>query len=332
MTTMTQPLLLITGATGKVGRVFLELFFADSRFANWRVRALCHQRRLPETERLQVQTGSIADRTVAQNAMQGVTHVLHMATCKETPEDVMDVTVKGMFWLLEEARLSSNFRQFVLIGGDAAVGHFFYPYDRPISDDVPFRPYPGCYPLSKVLEEVLLQQFYTMYDLNGCCLRAPWIMDRDDFRYSLSFGDDVFGGPRWNELVSKEAAAEYHRCGTVPLMLDVEGQPMRRNFVHVRDLARAILAALDNPRVHQKTLNIALDEPVDYGVVAAQLQRTRGLDSVQIPTKYHSTWLDNTRAKMLLDWRPEYDTRRLVDEAYDYRRAADDPRVVYYPG
>jgi UDP-glucose 4-epimerase len=329
---MSQPLLFITGATGKVGRVFLEAFFADQRFANWQVRALCHQRRLPETERLQVHSGSIADRAVVQSAMRDVTHVLHMATCKETPEDVMDVTVKGMFWLLEEARLSRSFQQFVLIGGDAAVGHFFYPYDRPITDDAPFRPYPGCYPLSKVLEEVLLQQFYTMYDLPGCCLRAPWIMDRDDFRYSLSFGDDVFGGPRWNEMVTKESAAEYHRRGTVPLMLDAEGQPLRRNFVHVRDLARAILAALDNPRVQQKTLNISLDEPVDYGVVVAHLKRTRGLDSVPIPTKFHSTWLDNTRAKLLLAWRPEYDTVRLVDEAYDYVRAADDPRVVYYPG
>ena len=34
-------------------------------------------------------------------AMAGVTHVVHLATCKETPETVMDVTVKGMFWLLE---------------------------------------------------------------------------------------------------------------------------------------------------------------------------------------------------------------------------------------
>ena len=57
--------------------------------------------------------------------------------------------------------------------------------------------YPGCYALSKVLEEVMLEQFGIQYGINGCCLRAPWIMEKDDFRYTLSFGDDVFGGPVW---------------------------------------------------------------------------------------------------------------------------------------
>ena len=40
----------------------------------------------------------------------------------------------------------------------------------------------------------MLEQFGIQYDTNGCCLRAPWIMEKDDFKYTLSFGDDVFGG------------------------------------------------------------------------------------------------------------------------------------------
>ena len=43
---------------------------------------------------------------VVERAVAGVTHVLHLATCKETPDDVMDVTVKGLFWLLEACRAS----------------------------------------------------------------------------------------------------------------------------------------------------------------------------------------------------------------------------------
>ena len=37
-------------------------------------------------------------------AVAGVSHVVHLATCKETPEVVMDVTVKGLFWLIEAFR------------------------------------------------------------------------------------------------------------------------------------------------------------------------------------------------------------------------------------
>jgi nucleoside-diphosphate-sugar epimerase len=60
--------------------------------------------------------------------------------------------------------------------------------------------YAGCYALSKVLEEVMLEQYYIQYGLNGCCLRASWIMEKDDFRMTQSFGEDVFGGPRWCEI------------------------------------------------------------------------------------------------------------------------------------
>jgi nucleoside-diphosphate-sugar epimerase len=277
-------------------------------------------------------SGSIAERDTARRAMEGVTHVVHLATCKETPDDVMDVTVKGLFWLLEEARQSQAFRQFILIGGDAGMGHFFYAHPVPVTEQQKHSAYPGCYALSKVLEEVMLEQYYIQYGLNGCCLRAPWIMEKDDFRYQLSFGDDVFGGPRWKDLVSPEQAAEYKRRETVPVMLDPAGRPVQRNFVHVEDLTGAILAAIDHPAARQQTFNISMDEPVDYRKLAEHLSTTRGLDSVDIRTPYQSTWLDNTKAKFLLGWRPSYDLARLTDEAFAYERSGDDPRKIYYPG
>jgi nucleoside-diphosphate-sugar epimerase len=115
-------------------------------------------------------------------------------------------------------------------------------------------------------------------------------------------------------------------------MLDAAGAPMRRNFVHVEDLAAAILSAIDHPAAHRELFNICMDEPVDYGAVAAHLKRTRGLDAVEVPTPYHSTWLDNSKAKFALGWRPRYDLARLVDASWDYVRAADDPRKIWYPG
>ncbi|SVC53401.1 uncharacterized protein METZ01_LOCUS306255, partial [marine metagenome] len=261
-----------------------------------------------------------------------VTHVLHLATCKETPENIMDVTVKGLFWLLEECRVSSTFEQFILIGGDAGMGHFFYPHPVPVTEAQEHSAYPGCYALSKVLEEVMLEQYYVQYDLNGCCLRAPWIMEKDDFKYTLSFGDDVFGGPVWKDLVTEEDAKRYHESQTVPVMLDPDGKPVRRNFVHVEDLASAILLALDNPKARQQLFNVCMDEPVHYREVADYLKESRGLPSVDVPTPYHSTWLDNAKAKFLLDWKPKYDLKRLIDGAWDHQRSPDDPRKVWYPG
>ena len=75
-----------------------------------------------------------------------------------------------------------------------------------------------------------------------------------------------------------------------------------------------------------------MDEPVDTAAVAAHFKTTRGLGSIDIPSAYHSNWLDNARAKFDLNWRPRYDLAKLIDAAWTYKRAPDDPRKVWYPG
>jgi len=324
--------ILVTGATGKVGRAFIRRLLDQPDYEHFVVRALLHNRTLQAHPRLETVRGSIQHLEVVEAAMQDVTHVLHLATVKETPAEIMDVAVKGLFWLLETCRQSPVFEQFILIGGDAAVGHDVYPHPVPVTELQRHTAYPGCYALSKVLEEVMLEQYAIQYDLNWCCLRAPWIMEKDDFKYTLSFGEDVFGGPRWHELVGPEKAAEYVRTQTIPVMLDPAGKPVKRNFVHVDDLVTAILCAIDAPQARQQTFNICMDEPVDYGEVGRYLNQTRGLPTVNISTVYHSTWLDNAKARFLLNWRPEYDLHRLIDAAWDYQRAPDDPRHIWYPG
>ena len=329
---MTTKRLLITGATGKVGETLIRRLLAEPHFDDFAVRALCHNRVLKPHARLEVIQGTIEDRDFVNQASAGVTHVLHLATCKETPDTIMDVAVKGLFWLLEACRASQTFEQIILIGADAGLGHFFYPHPIPVTETQKHTAYPGCYALSKVLEEVMLEQYYKQYDLNGCCLRPPWIMEKDDFKYQLSFGEDVFGGPRWRDLVGEELADEYVRTQAVPIMLDPEGQPVKRNFVHVEDLASAILIALDHPRTRQQTFNISMDQPVDYGELGQYLAASRGLPTISVQTPYHSTWLDNSKARFLLGWQPAYDLKKLTDAAFDYQRAEDDPRIVWYPG
>jgi UDP-glucose 4-epimerase len=315
-----------------VGRVFIKRLLAEPKFNSIIVRALCHNRELEAHERIQNVHGSIEQRETVEKAMDGVTHVVHLATCKETPDQIMDVAVKGLFWLLETCRTSPTFKQFILIGGDAGVGHFVYPHPIPVTETQKHSAYPGCYALSKVLEEVMLEQYYIQYDLNGCCLRAPWIMEKDDFKYQLSFGEDVFGGPRWRDLVGAQQADEYVRTQTIPVMLDPNGLPVKRNYVHVDDLVSALLLAIDHPQARQQVFNISMDEPVDYGEMSRYLTASRGLPAVEIMTAYHSTWLDNTKAKLILGWRPEYDMKKMIDLAWDYMRAQDDPRNIWYPG
>jgi nucleoside-diphosphate-sugar epimerase len=321
---------LITGATGKVGQALIARL--PQAMPDLAIRALCHSRGMPAAPGLSVMRGTIADRETCRAALEDVSHVVHLATCKETPEEVMDVTVKGLFWLLEAFRTSPAAERFLIVGGDAAVGHFFHRHPAPITEDAPHMAYPGCYALSKVLEEVMVEQYGIQYGLDWCCLRAPWIMEKDDFRHTLSFGDELFGGPDWKTMVPAGDVERLRATGAVPLLVDADDTPVRRNFVHVDDLVAAIVTALSAPAARQRLYNIAMDEPVDYGALAAYLARTRGLPSVRVRGPYVSNWMDNSRAKAELGWRPSYDLARLVEAAWTYKRAPDDPRRVWYPG
>ena len=324
--------LLLTGATGKVGQAFLPRFLASKRFADWDVVALCNNRVIDETDRVSVVRGSLANKDVIRTALTDVTHILHMAAVKESPDMAIDVAVKGMFLMLEEFRQSAEAQQFVLIGGDCSVGHIFHNYTTPITERSPRKAYAGCYALTKVIEEVMLEQYGFQYGLPGCILRAPWIMEKDDFKCAMSFGPDQFGGPAWTDYISCDDVSRHADAGAVPLMQDNNGAPLKRNFVHVDDLVSAVLAALDNPKANGETFNISMDEPVDYGKFATYMQQSRALPAAEIATPHFSNWLDNTKAKHILGWSPDTDMEGLIERAWNHKRDKNDPRKIWYPG
>lgn len=322
--------LLITGASGKLGGRVVERLLRD--LPDVQIRAMTYSRDLHFADpRLEVVRGNISDRPFVEAAMRGVTHVVHMASCKEIPELVMDVAVKGMFWLLEAFRLAKG-EYFVLVGGDAAIGHFFYPAHAPVTEADPHRAAPGCYSLSKVLEEVMLTQAHIQYGIGGCCLRSPWIMADDDLRYALTFGPDVFGVPRWHEEVSAAEATRYAARQSVALATAADGKPLKRGMIGVEDVVDSVLAALEIQPPGCQTFNIAMDEPFDYGQAAAYISSRFGHDSVEIPTPFHSVWMDNTKARQLLNWSPKSDTRSLIDAAWAFRPAKGSRREIVYPG
>lgn len=324
--------LLVTGAAGKVGQAFLPAFLAEQRFSDFEVVALCNNR-LIETDdrRVTVIRGSMADEQVVERALNGVSHVVHLAAVKESPDLAIDVALKGLYLLLDRFRRSETGRQFLLLSGDCVVGHIFQDYAAPITEAAPRRAYPGVYALTKVMEEVMLEQFGIQYDLGYTILRAPWIMEKDDFRYAFALDDTQFGGPPWETLVDAADLATMRDGDVFPAMRDADGGFLKRNFIHVDDLVGAILLAIDNPEAQGELFNIAMNEPVDYGAVAAMME-TGGRDHAEIATPFHSNWLDNAKARKVLGWTPSVGLEELIERAWNYRRGENDPRIVWYPG
>ena len=138
--------------------------------------------------------------------------------------------------------------------------------------------------------------------------------------------DETIPANRWSEFF--DSFSRQHRGWLITLEVLSEEVGAQKEVV---DEALQEIA-VDHPRARQQVMNIAMDEPVDYGVLGQYLARTRGVPRVPVRTPYHSTWLDNTKAKFLLGWRPQYDMAKLVEEAWSYRRSPEDPRHVWYPG
>jgi nucleoside-diphosphate-sugar epimerase len=75
-----------------------------------------------------------------------------------------------------------------------------------------------------------------------------------------------------------------------------------------------------------------MSRPVDYQELADYVKKSKGYDSVKVTTEYHSTWMDNSKAKLFLNWEPKYNLEKLVDDSFHFKRAPTDPRVIYYNG
>jgi nucleoside-diphosphate-sugar epimerase len=56
------------------------------------------------------------------------------------------------------------------------------------------------------------------------------------------------------------------------------------------------------------------------------------MEALSVPTPFHSNWLDNSKARHLLGWRPKVDFEDLIERAWAYQRAPDEPRKIWYPG
>jgi dTDP-L-rhamnose 4-epimerase len=99
--------------------------------------------------------------------------------------------------------------------------------------------------------------------------------------------------------------------GQAPIIMEDGNQ--NRDFIHVKDVARATVAALTAERADGQAINIGIGDPISINEVAALLAKALGREDIspEITGKYRAgdirhCWADPTRAKELLNFEPEY--------------------------
>jgi len=312
---------LVTGASGKLGGAIARALLG----AGYRVRAVQHRSPV-RVEGVEIWPGSVTDAQSMRDAVAGMDAVCQLATTKDDRDTFFDVSVRGTLNLLEACRESAQIRQFLLSGGDAAMGIWYYPQLIPINETMPLRAYPGYYAFTKVMEEVMGQQYAIQYGLPYTCLRSSWVFTGDDILKHLSLTRAVDPDrptiSSWDEFLTED-----HRRlvaqgeDRVPILVNDASVPYRRHIVQLEDVVQAWLLAFDNPAALGQAFHIAAPAAFSYDQAAAYLSGKTGVPTTELKVPgYHSFEIDISRARAVLGYRPKYDIYGIIDAALAHER------------
>ena len=309
----------VFGASGKLGRRVLRVL--ERR--RLRIRALVHHTPV-EAENLTPVSGSVTDPDAVAEVVRGADAIVSLATMKEDAATFFDVSLRGTFHILEACR-AEHIQQFLLFSGDAAMGIWFYPQPIPIDENHPRVAYPGYYAFSKVIEEVMAEQYAVQYGVPYSILRSSWVFEGDDLLDHFSLLKNVDPAEKGHGFgdVGEEVLALV-RAGQerIPILLDADGVPFRRHIVHIDDVMQALDRMLGNDAALGQSFNVAAPAPFDYRVAADYLSAKMDIPVIEIPCPdYHPFEINISRARSVLGYAPENDFFRMADRALEARAA-----------
>ena len=313
---MTIKSVAVFGGSGKVGRRVVPLLLERGI----RVRALVHNTSV-EGDGVESLQGSVTDAAAVREVVKGTDAVIQMATTKEDADTFFDVSVRGTLHILEACRWEGT-KQFLLFGGDAAFGIWFYPQPIPIDESHALMAYPGYYAFTKVMEEVITQQYAIQYGVPFSILRCSWIFEKDDLLQHFSLlrnVDPAEPGHGFGEVAPEILALVEAGEERIPILTDERGVPYHRHIVQIDDVMQAFGKTIGNPAALGHSFNIAAPAAFGYRVAAEYLSGKMGIPTVEIVCPgYHSFAININKARAMLGYDPQYDFRAMADSALAY--------------
>ncbi|HSC27712.1 MAG TPA: NAD-dependent epimerase/dehydratase family protein, partial [Vicinamibacterales bacterium] len=216
---------------------------------------------LPDVE---VLVGDLADVDFARRAAAGVEVVLHQAAIPSVPRSVADpvtsnrANVDGTLSVLVAAR-DAGVRRVVFAGSSSAYGN---SPTLPKHEGMPARPL-SPYALQKVVGEMYMQMFTTLYGL-----------DTVTIRYFNVFGPRQDPSSPYSGVISIFASALLE--GRPPTIYG-DGE-QTRDFTYVANVVDGVLRASDAPGVAGEVINVATGGRVSLNQLFEAMRRLVGVD------------------------------------------------------
>jgi len=225
-------LVLVTGGAGFIGSHTVEALLEAGAW----VRVLDNlstgkRANLPDHPRLEFQTGDIRNPQEVNAAMQGITHVLHLAaqvSVQASVEDPPTSCTQNIYGFVNvlHAACQNKVKRFVYASSAAVYG---VPEQVPLSEDSVLAPI-SPYGLEKYVNEQYATLFESLYGFRSMGLR-----------YFNVFGPRQDPKSPYAGVISKfiERISENQ-----PLVVFGDGL-QTRDFIYVKDIAQANRAALE---------------------------------------------------------------------------------------
>ena len=334
-----MAVILVTGATGRVGANLTRALIE----AGHRVHAL----QLPDDPKASklktldcaVFEGDLRDGEALARAAAGCEAVFHTACMMGLPAgmtrgEYFDINVRGTLNVLEAAR-AAEVERFIYTSSDVVYPSAYAPLYWPVDEAHPRRS-DKPYGMAKILCEDMVWTYHREQTVRATVLRPGG---------QIVAGEEFLRGWTVGTMVGLMKAAAQSRAGHMYLpgqrpwealealaegpaqlvsIADAEGQPWIWSRCDVRDVVQGHLLALARPEAIGETFNIAppMGHPLTEAVPLAAAATHQDYLEWRAPMRW-VYWNSNVKARQLLDYRPEFDTRRMMEDAARAAAGAD---------
>jgi CDP-glucose 4,6-dehydratase len=296
----------ITGATGFLGSWLLKALLMAGAQVVALVRDIDPQSeayRSGDIRRAHVINGTVEDFWVLERAINEyeIDTVFHLAAqplvvvARRFPLPTFSTNIVGTYNLLEACRIHRRLvHRIVIASSDKAYGS---PADLPYTEDTPLQ---GGHPyeVSKACADLIARAYHLTYELPIAIARCV----------------NIYGGgdANWSRLVP----------GTIRSLLVQQSPVIRsdgtyvREYLYVKDAVHAYLRLaerLDDSRVCGQAFNFGTGRPLTVIDMVRAIQQQMRCEHIPLDIRrcaigeIKSQQVATEKARMLLDWTPQYD-------------------------
>jgi nucleoside-diphosphate-sugar epimerase len=316
-----MPRVLVTGGAGTIGAAVVRRLLADP---DWEVR-VCDHREAPAwmREGCEIQTGDLRDLDVARPALQGCSHVIHLAAIvggianfHKLPFTLTEVN-NALTGAIVHAAVEQDVQRFTYVSSSMVFERATeFPTPESHLDSCPAPR--SAYGFSKLAGEV-----YT---------RAAH--DQHGLRYTICRPFNAYGP---GEMPEPDEPGIAHAVpdliakvlsGQRPLQIFGSGE-QTRTLTHVDDIADGVVSAMSSPAGENQDFNISASRELTIAELARLIWEACGEDPdafelTHLPSfevDVQRRWPSVEKARQLLGWEARGDLRDGLADTVAWLRA-----------